>query len=166
MESKLIILRGNSGSGKTTIAKNLQNHFGEATLLVSQDTIRRDMLMVRDVEGNMSLDLIRQIAEYGKGRCKFVIVEGIFVKQRYVAMLNDLIHFYDGNAYVYYFDLPFEETVERHKSRPKAQEFGEESLHSWWSPKDYLGTAGEMMLTPDMSKDDIVAFICNQLEEK
>lgn len=163
IESKLIILRGNSGSGKTTIAKNLQNHFGEATLLVSQDTVRRDMLMVRDREGNMSLDLIRQIAEYGKGRCKFVIVEGIFVKQRYEAMLHDLIRFYGGNAFVYYFDLPFEETVERHKSRPKAEAFGEESLKSWWSPKDFLGTTGEMALSSDMSRDDIVTFICNQL---
>ena len=166
IESKLIILRGNSGSGKTTIAKSLQNHFGEATLLVSQDTVRRDMLMVRDREGNMSLDLIRQIAEYGKGKCKFVIVEGIFVKQRYEAMLHDLIRFYDGNAYVYYFDLPFEETVERHRSRPKAEAFGEESLQSWWSPEDFLGTTGEVVLTRDMSQEDIVTFICNQLKEE
>jgi len=41
---KLIILRGNSGSGKTTIAKELQNRFGRNTMLISQDVIRRDML--------------------------------------------------------------------------------------------------------------------------
>lgn len=29
---KLIILRGNSGSGKTTIAKELQNRFGEEAM--------------------------------------------------------------------------------------------------------------------------------------
>jgi alpha-D-ribose 1-methylphosphonate 5-triphosphate synthase subunit PhnL len=74
IKTKLIILRGNSGSGKTTIAKRLQNYFGEGTLLVSQDTVRRDMLMVRDREGNISQDLIRQISEYGKGKCKFVII--------------------------------------------------------------------------------------------
>ncbi|WP_377890538.1 hypothetical protein [Alkalihalobacillus sp. R86527] len=34
--SKLIILRGNSASGKSTIAKALQNHYGDGTLLVSQ----------------------------------------------------------------------------------------------------------------------------------
>lgn len=38
---KLIILRGNSGSGKTTIAKELQNRFGTNTMLISQDVIRR-----------------------------------------------------------------------------------------------------------------------------
>ena len=36
---KLIILRGNSGSGKTTIAKELQNSFGRNTMLISQDVI-------------------------------------------------------------------------------------------------------------------------------
>ena len=41
---KLIILRGNSGSGKTTIAKELQRKFGENTMLISQDVIRREML--------------------------------------------------------------------------------------------------------------------------
>lgn len=35
--SKLIILRGNSGSGKTTIAKELQKLFGKNTILISQD---------------------------------------------------------------------------------------------------------------------------------
>lgn len=74
MESKLIILRGNSGSGKTTVAKSIQDHYGTATLLVSQDTIRRDMLKVHDREGNLSIDLIRQVAEYGKSKCKYVIV--------------------------------------------------------------------------------------------
>ena len=37
---KLIILRGNSGSGKTTIAKELQRRFGRNTMLISQDVIR------------------------------------------------------------------------------------------------------------------------------
>lgn len=39
---KIIILRGNSGSGKTTIAKELQKQFGRNTMLISQDGIRRN----------------------------------------------------------------------------------------------------------------------------
>ncbi len=166
IKTKLVIIRGNSGSGKTTIAKSLQQHFGEATLLVSQDTVRRDMLMVRDREGNLSMELIRQIAEYGKGKCELVIVEGIFVKHIYEQMLRDLIQFYEGEAHVYYFDLPFEKTVERHQSRPQAEEFGEESLRKWWSPEDFLGVVGEKTLTLDMSKDDILRIICQHIEEK
>ena len=35
--AKLIILRGNSGSGKTTTGKSLQRKFGRGTMLISQD---------------------------------------------------------------------------------------------------------------------------------
>lgn len=39
--SKLIVLRGNSGSGKTSVAKELQKKFGHGTMLISQDVVRR-----------------------------------------------------------------------------------------------------------------------------
>ena len=41
---KLIVLRGNSGSGKTTVAKELQNLFGSNTMLISLDMVRREIL--------------------------------------------------------------------------------------------------------------------------
>ncbi|NME07358.1 kinase [Psychrobacillus sp. BL-248-WT-3] len=163
MVSKLIILRGNSGSGKTTTAKSLQNHLGSGTLLVSQDMVRRDMLMVQDREGNLSMDLIRQIAEYGKDKCEYVIVEGILSKNRYGEMLNNLIQFYNLNTFTYYFDLSFEETVKRHNSRTKKFEFGEDSLRAWWNPNDYLGVGGEIILTDEMSQNDVFELILNQL---
>ena len=165
MESKLIIIRGNSGSGKTTTSKSLQNHLGHGTLLVSQDVVRRDMLKVHDREGNLSIDLICQIAEYGKDKCEFVIVEGILVENRYGEMLRNLIHFYDKKAYIYYFDLSFEETVIRHNTRSKKMKFGEDSLRAWWIPKDYLGVDGEMILTNDMSPSDVMKLILNQLQK-
>ncbi|WP_246943086.1 kinase [Bacillus pinisoli] len=166
MESKLIIIRGNSASGKTTISKSLQEQLGRGTLLVPQDTVRRDMLKVHDRMGNLSIDLIRQIAEYGKGKCEFVIVEGILVKDLYGKMLNDLIQYYNERAYIYYFDLSFEETVKRHNTRLKKMKFGEDSLRAWWKPRDYLGADGETSLTNDMSHDDIIKLILDQLQGK
>lgn len=165
MESKLIILRGNSGSGKTTTAKSLQEHFGRGTLVVSQDVVRREMLKVHDREGNLSIDLIRQIAEYGKDKCEFVIVEGIMNKSRYGEMLKNLIEFYEQKANTYYFDLSFEETVIRHNTRAKKMEFGEDSLRSWWNPNDYLGVDGEMLLTEDMSQKVVLEMILGELQE-
>ncbi len=165
MESKLIIIRGNSGSGKTTTAKSLQNHLGHGTLLVSQDVVRRDMLKVHDRKGNLSIDLIYQIAEYGKDKCEFVIVEGILNKGRYGEMLNNLIRFYNQRTYTYYFDLSFEETVIRHNTSSKKTEFGKDSLRAWWNPNDYLGVDGETILTNDMSQNDILQLIINQLQK-
>src|SRR5699024_1115916 len=99
MDSKLIILRGNSGSGKTTTALKLQEMLGEATLVVSQDVVRRDMLKVNDKEGNLSIALIKQIAEFGLGKCPFIIVEGILINKRYKNMLLDLINTFEQNVY-------------------------------------------------------------------
>ncbi|MGQ0513966.1 hypothetical protein ACT453_12135, partial [Bacillus sp. D-CC] len=57
-----------------TIAKQLQEHFGQGTLLVSQDVVRRDMLRVHDTIGNLSHDLLFEITKYGKGKCEFVVL--------------------------------------------------------------------------------------------
>ena len=37
--SKLIVLRGNSGSGKSSAAKALQRELGRNTLMIAQDTV-------------------------------------------------------------------------------------------------------------------------------
>ena len=73
---KLIILRGNSGSGKTTIAKELQRRFGRNTMLISQDVIRRDMLRVKDGENTLVLPLMKELLVYGSSHsdiCNTVI---------------------------------------------------------------------------------------------
>ncbi len=166
MKSTLIIIRGNSRSGKTTAAKQLQAQLGHGTLLVSQDVVRREMLKVHDRDGNPAIELIGQIAAYGRDTCDYVIVEGILYKERYGQMLFDLIEQFDGNVYTYYFDIPFEETVRRHKSSSKIAEFGEDALRSWWNPDDYLGVAGEVRLSADMSESDVVNLILEQITGK
>ena len=72
--NKLIILRGNSGSGKTTIAKELQKKMGSNTLLISQDVIRREMLMVKDGPDTMALPMLKELLIYGRNHCETVIL--------------------------------------------------------------------------------------------
>src|SRR5699024_6486617 len=127
------------------------------------DVVRREMLRTSDREGGLAIDLIRQIAEYGKGKCEYIIVEGILHKGRYGEMLNRLIEFYNQQAYTYYFDLSFDETVKRHNSSPKRTEFGEDLLSAWWNPCDYLGVYEETIITEDMSKNDVLKLILKQL---
>ena len=74
---KLIIFRGNSGSGKSTIAKKLQNRLGQNTMLISQDEIRRNMLNVNDGEDTPALPLMKELLIYGSRHSEFVILEGI-----------------------------------------------------------------------------------------
>lgn len=65
---KLIIFRGNSGSGKTTVAKELQELFGRGTMVLSQDMIRREVLKERDGIEPPALPLIKQMSS-ARMRC-------------------------------------------------------------------------------------------------
>ena len=165
MNSILIILRGSSGSGKSTIANALQHHFGNGTLLIDQDVVRRNMLFVKDRPNNLSIELIRQIALYGKGRCEVVIVEGILGSLEYGEMLKDVIQAFDNRAAVYYFDLPFEETVKRHETRDKRTLFGEDSLKLWWNPKNFLHVEGEKAIKEQMTEEQIVQMVILDVEQ-
>jgi len=47
--SRLIVLRGNSGSGKSTTARALRERFGRRLAWVEQDYLRRVVLKEHDV---------------------------------------------------------------------------------------------------------------------
>ncbi len=57
----MIICRGDSGSGITTVAKELQKKFGKNTMIISQDVMRRDMLKVKDGETTEAMPLIQEL---------------------------------------------------------------------------------------------------------
>jgi predicted kinase len=162
--SKLIILRGNSGSGKTTIAKELQKKIGSNTLLVSQDVIRREMLMVSDGPDTKALPMLKEMLRYGKEHCETVILEGIMVGDWYRSLFELAKDLYGKDVYAYYFDIPFEETINRHKTRAKRSEFGEEAMREWWVEKDYSDILEETAITADKDKETIIQEILSAIE--
>lgn len=88
--SHLIILRGNSGSGKTTTAKELQKKFGHGTMLISQDVVRREMLYVKDGLDTAAAQLLLELALYGKKHCSIIILEGILNSKWYYRLFENL----------------------------------------------------------------------------
>lgn len=72
-----LILRGNSGSGKTTVSKELQKKFGKNTMYISQDMVRRQILMVDDGNDTLALSLMKEMLSYGSRNSEVVILEGI-----------------------------------------------------------------------------------------
>ncbi|AGL62171.1 conserved protein of unknown function [Candidatus Saccharimonas aalborgensis] len=168
MSSTLIIIRGNSGSGKTTVAKELRSRIGDSlsdnTLLVQQDVLRRDMLRERDMlEKRSVIELIELVVEFGRQQRRTVILEGILATKKYGPMLRRLANRFD-EVYVYYFDIPFEETLCRHATKPNAHEFGEKEMREWWNEKDYLGVPGEKVLSKDMSIEHIVNVMLQEVK--
>ena len=156
---KLIILRGNSGSGKTTIAKELQNRFGSNTMLISQDVIRRDMLKVKDGENTQALPLMKELLIYGSNHSDVVILEGIMYADWYKPLFELAVKLYGTEVYAYYFDLTFEETLKRHQTKPNCHEFGEEAMRRWWREKDFSDVLHEVTITDEENMESIVTEI-------
>ncbi len=155
----LIILRGNSGCGKTSTARLLQRQLGYGTMLVSQDMVRREILRVKDSESNPAIQLIYDLCMYGNNVGYTVILEGILSNKKYGAMLHQLLNDFQGEKLIYYFDVSFEETVRRHATKPNAYEFGESEMRQWWKDQDILGVPGEQRIGEKLTQAGVIDMI-------
>ena len=158
--NKLIILRGNSGSGKTSVAKALQEKFGPNTMLLSHDMIRMNILHVWGAEGiERSRPLLIELLKYGRQNSEITILEGILDSNEYHLLFETAVKEYGENIFAYYYDLPFEETLKRHSTKPNRNDFGENDMRRWWREKDYLSLIRETILTESISLNETVDMI-------
>ncbi len=142
----LIVLRGNSGSGKSTTAAALRTLYGRGLAVVGQDNLRRDILRVRDRPGSPHVGLIDQTARYCLDQGLHVVIEGILYADWHAEMLKSLAADHRGVSRMYYFDVPFEETLVRHATKPHLKDVGENELREWWAPRDLLPGGVEEIL--------------------
>lgn len=145
-DTKLIIIRGNSGSGKSSIARALRTRGGRGIALVEQDYLRRIVLQERERPDGISPALIEQTARFCLDNDYHVALEGILAASRHSIMLNRLLRDHRGRSYIYYLDVSLEETLRRHTTRPQATEFSGEDMRGWYLPHDLLGVDGEQII--------------------
>ncbi|MGH3400914.1 MAG: kinase [Streptosporangiaceae bacterium] len=158
---RLITLRGNSASGKSTVAAEIRARYGRGLAIVSQDNLRRVILRERDIPGGANIGLIDLTARYALDHGYHVIIEGIMYADRYGPMLTQLRADHAGQTDSYYFDIEFSETVERHATKAQAAEYGEAEMASWYRPCDLLPGMAEEIITASMSLDQIVTRVMN-----
>ena len=70
---------------------------------------------------------------------------------------------FGSNIYAYYYDLPFEETLRRHETKPNRHEFGESAMRRWWSEKDYIGIIDEKIILQEMEQEETVEMIYKEI---
>ena len=162
--SKLIILRGNSGSGKSSVAKGLQRRIGRNTLMIPQDTVRREMLWAHDGYDTAAIPLLSSLLHYGYENSKVVILEGILNSKWYQPLFEAAVELFNRNIYAYYYDLPFEETLKRHATKENRFEFGETEMRQWWNEKDYIGFIPEKTIGKEMSLDEVINMILSDVQ--
>jgi predicted kinase len=159
MENKLIVLRGNSGSGKSTVATKLRDRSGAKIALVEQDYLRRVVLKEKgETPDGDNIDLIYQTVTFAMGRGHNVILEGILTFEFYEKMLRKLDARY--HAFFYYFQISFEETLKRHDTKQNpALKFGEKEMREWYRSDDSTKLEGEIIIPEESSIDEIIALI-------
>ena len=135
-------------------------------MMISQDEIRRNVLWVKDGVDTKALPLMIELIKYGYEHCDVVILEGIMYDEWYRPLFKTANELYGMNVYAYYFDIPFEETVRRHNTRDKKQEFGEKDMRRWWREKDFSSVFNEKIITSDIDADSIVEMIYIAINEQ
>jgi predicted kinase len=163
-QTRLIVLRGNSGSGKSTVATALREACGRGIAWVSQDLIRRIVLREKDRPGGVNIGLIDQVARYSLDNGYHVILDGIFYADRYEPMLAALSHDHQGVSRFYYLDVSIEETLCRHLTRPQAAEFGADDMRTWYRAGDLLTGVREHVIPQTSSLDDTIGLILAQTQ--
>ncbi|MGO4385706.1 AAA family ATPase [Specibacter sp. RAF43] len=134
----LIVLRGNSGSGKSTAARALQRELGG--VWIEQDYFRRTVLGETGNYTPLTVELIELAAALALSHGRTVIMDGIFNAAKYSEPLKRLRDGHDGPSHFYAYDLTLEETLLRHATRAhKRGDFGEKQMRGWyhgWNPLD------------------------------
>ncbi len=152
MKPKLIILRGNSGSGKSTLARRLQHRLGRNTMIIAQDTVRREMLWVKDEPDTPAVPLLIELLRYGHAHSQVTILEGILYADIYQPLFKEAVSLFgQEQIFAYYYDIPFEETLARHQTKPNRADFGEAAMRGWWREKDLSPVLFEQLLTAEIT---------------
>lgn len=142
----LIVLRGNAASGKSTLAAALQRALGPGTANIEQDHFRRVILREHDVPDGENIGLIAHTVRYCASIGNNVIVEGILLAKHYRDMLREILTDHHGPTHVFYLDVPLEETLRRHATRPLGAHVSADKFREWYVQSDTLGVPGEVVL--------------------
>ena len=156
---RLIVIRGNSASGKSAVAAAIRDRYGRGVAIVGQDNLRRVVLREHDVPGGANIGLIDLTARYALSHGYHTVVEGIMNVGRYGAMLTALIGDHPGRAFAYYLDVPFDETLRRHATKTGTLNYGAAEMRQWYRELDLLPGGIEQVIPSESSLEDTVAKV-------
>lgn len=106
---------------------------------------------------------MKELLLYGERNCGIVILKGILNSQWYRPLFEYAKELFGDNISAYYYDLPFEETLARHRTKSNRDDFDENDMRSWWNPKDFIGIIPETVLTPEISLGDAAAMMYHDI---
>ncbi len=131
--TKLIILRGPCGAGKSSVTKCLVEQSRHKTAVIDQDQYRSMFKPYGDSD-DPRIEMILDNTFTALKRGYNVIMEGGFRMGVYQEMFDEIFAKHPDENYMFYLDVSFEETLRRHATRPKANEYGRAEMQKWYTP--------------------------------
>lgn len=142
--TQLVVLRGISGAGKSSIAAALQRE-NPSLAWVDQHHLRRTLpagWTGRDTAE--TIDLIDATVRFCLGLGRTVLLEGTLPARQYRPMLRDLLADHAGRARLYYLDVSLQEAGRRIARRDQNKSAKRPVGHGL--PGDLLAIAGELVI--------------------
>jgi predicted kinase len=157
----LIILRGNSGSGKSAVALEIAKNSKSKVAIIDADHYRVDMLFPKPIEKQDLAALMSQDVLYCLAHGYTVIWDSIFyANDRNKAYLGKfLTELHPDDNFIFNFDISLEETIRRHNLRPKSNDFSADEMKEWYQPVEKLGYPFEFTVPESSSLEQTVQFI-------
>ncbi len=161
---KLIVLRGPSGAGKSTVAKLLHERAVNKTALVEQDYYRHSMFnnLHSDLEAPRHVMFAGVTAALDHGYD--VILEGFMGMGKYGSYFDELLTHHPQNNFFFYFDVSFDETLRRHKTRQKSESLCASGMHELYLRSGPTQYPGETIIHEDITAEQacmMIAAGCN-----
>jgi hypothetical protein len=157
--TRLVVVRGNSGSGKSALAAAIRRARPRGVAVLGQDQLRREVLHVRDEPGSLAVDYLDLSARFALDHGLHVVLEGILRGDVYGDMLRRLLADHVGTSRCYRYELSFQETLRRDADKGAGAGFGEAQLRSWWREDDALHGVAERRIGPDSALHQTVRMV-------
>lgn len=90
------------------------------------------------------------------------VLEGILCFRHYGGMPAGLLAGHPGRTHCYSLDVPFEETLARHATKPIADEVTEDQLREWFTPLDLLPGGVETVVPAASALEETVDRVLHE----
>jgi guanylate kinase len=116
-QSKLIVIRGPSGVGKSTVAKALMHITKRPTVLVDLDHYRFGFVNPPKENHNLEYEMSASDIHIALEKGFDVIFDGNFSVEKKDPFLDKLFAHHPNENYIFYLEASLDETLERHKTK-------------------------------------------------
>lgn len=157
---KVIILRGNSASGKSTVVNEIVKTAKNKIAIIEHDLYRNKILFPKE---HYKTD-VREMAQNDVMFCLAHGYDVFWVSIFHAVDHKDfLVNFFEKihptNNYIFNFETTFEETLKRHETRNLKSVFGKESMQKWYKPIERLGFDFEYSIPQTNTLEETIRFI-------